>query len=810
MLQAGAERFRERLNDARTKDELTRIKPYRRLMQEWIEPITKGITEWIEATSKKRGVKPISLDYMKVLPPEVIALITCRTVLDRLAAQRLMLISLADELGRTIEYEAMIRAWEDSEDDSFGGLQENMTRRRSTPIHRRRVNINLFNKKGRQYVDWADWPDDHRKHLGLACIDILVRYTKHFEVRPEMIEGRKHKAKSKPPMVLALKEETAEWLSDALEVAEISTPLYLPTIIPPKRWNGPRDGGYYTNIVRRPFMIRFKTSQEEERGLAIADFEALHMPNVYKAVNALQSVPWKINKRILDVMRKTWDLDLGLAGIPRQAPAPLPPKPFDIDDNEEALKRWKKAASQIHGENAKRISKVVMAKRTIDLAGMLAKEDKIYFPHILDFRGRLYPIPVALQPQGNDVARGLLIFAEGKKISKEAGTNGWLGIHLANCWGNDKVSYDDRLAWAEEHRAKWERIAADPFDDRSWMTCDNPWQALAAIFEIVDYWKHGDGFTSSLPIRVDGTCNGIQHLSAMLRDSVGGAAVNLIPSETPRDIYQEVADLVTDVVMELVDADDPLAKSWMRMCNGRLPRSLTKRPVMILPYGGTRNAYTTYTLKWIKENDPHENFIDKDDRFAHAKWMSNIMWDVVRKHLVRPQEVMDWIKKCARVASKGHQRALYWRTPVGFYVRHFYGKRKMERVETILDGKRIQVVNWKTTAQLNNADVLTAISPNFVHSLDASALMSTILRVREKGVRHITTIHDSFGALAADMWTVHDALRECFIETYKECPLTEFRTACADVARSDKDLPEVPPKGNLELEAVKESTYFFA
>lgn len=808
MLQAGAERFRERLNDARTKDELTRLKPYRRLMQEWIEPITKGVTEWIEATKKKRGAKPVALNYVDALPPEILAYITCRTVLDRIAANRLLLISVAADIGQNIEYEAMIRAWEDSEDEGFGGLQENMTRRRSTPIHRRRVNINLFNKKGRQYVDWADWPDDHRKHLGLACVDILVRYTKQFEVRPEMVD-RKFKSTKSPPMVLALKNEAIEWISDALEVAEISTPLYLPTIMPPKKWNGPRDGGYYTNIIRRPFLISFKTSQEEERGMAIADFEALSMPNVYKAVNHLQSVPWKINKRILAVAQRVFDLDIGTdkLSIPKKGKEQLPPRYADQDTNPESLKRWKKEASVVHGNNAKRISKAATARRNLNLAAQLAAEDKIYFPHMLDFRGRLYPIPVALQPQGNDLARGLLTFAEGKKISKEAGTNGWLGIQLANSWGNDKVSNEERLEWVEEYRPKWERIAADPFDDRSWMTCDNPWQALAAIFEIVDYWKHGDGFVSSLPIRVDGTCNGIQHLSAMLRDSVGGASVNLIPGDVPRDIYQEVADLVQAQIGKL---DDPIAKTWMRMCNGRLPRSVTKRPVMILPYGGTRNAYTTYTLKWIKENDPHENFIPKEERFAHAKWLAHIMWDVVGGYLLRPQEVMTWIKQCARVASRGHKRALYWRTPIGFYVRHFYGKRKMMRLDTLLDGKRLQIANWKTTAELNNADVLTAISPNFVHSLDASALMSTILRVREQGVRYITTIHDSFGALAADMWTVHDALRDCFIETYKECPLTEFRTACADVARSDKDLPEVPPKGSLDLEGVRESTYFFA
>jgi len=39
--------------------------------------------------------------------------------------------------------------------------------------------------------------------------------------------------------------------------------------------------------------------------------------------------------------------------------------------------------------------------------------DQIYFPHNMDFRGRVYPIPPHLNHMGADVNRGLLEFAEG-------------------------------------------------------------------------------------------------------------------------------------------------------------------------------------------------------------------------------------------------------------------------------------------------------------------------------------------------------------------------------------------------------------
>lgn len=63
----------------------------------------------------------------------------------------------------------------------------------------------------------------------------------------------------------------------------------------------------------------------------------------------------------------------------------------------------------------------------------------------LDFRGRMYAMPSFLNPQGNDPAKALLTFVRGKRL----GATGWrwLHIHIANVWGEDKVSLDARFQW---------------------------------------------------------------------------------------------------------------------------------------------------------------------------------------------------------------------------------------------------------------------------------------------------------------------------------------------------------------------------
>jgi DNA-directed RNA polymerase len=41
-------------------------------------------------------------------------------------------------------------------------------------------------------------------------------------------------------------------------------------------------------------------------------------------------------------------------------------------------------------------------------------------------------------------------------------------------------------------------------------------------------------FVSHLPVPLDGSCNGLQHLAAMGRDVVGAQATNIVPAEVPR------------------------------------------------------------------------------------------------------------------------------------------------------------------------------------------------------------------------------------------------------------------------------------
>ena len=66
---------------------------------------------------------------------------------------------------------------------------------------------------------------------------------------------------------------------------------------------------------------------------------------------------------------------------------------------------------------------------SVQVAQAFRKEESIYFPHNLDFRGRAYPMHPHLNHLGGDVNRGLLQFADAKPL----GPSGlkWLKVSVS-------------------------------------------------------------------------------------------------------------------------------------------------------------------------------------------------------------------------------------------------------------------------------------------------------------------------------------------------------------------------------------------
>jgi DNA-directed RNA polymerase len=90
-------------------------------------------------------------------------------------------------------------------------------------------------------------------------------------------------------------------------------------------------------------------------------------------------------------------------------------------------------------------------------------------------------------------------------------------------------------------------------------------------------------------------------------------------------------------------------------------------------------------------------------------------------------------------------------------------------------------------------------SPNAIHSLDAAHLTITC----DQAPFDVTTIHDSFGCLLADMPVLYKLVRETFVQLYSTDPLTSI---LFDI---NGDLSAVE-LGKLDITSVLDSEYCFS
>ena len=837
MTREGARRVQEAVTKAITKGQRTRLKPYQDLIQAWLPPIADDIKNWVAQTRREQarrgGPSPVALEPLSEVDPYVASLLTLRAILNHVATRHQEVTNLAITIGGTVEHELQVRLWERKEPDLYHAQQNTLRRQKADPTHTSRVNIHAFNSllsQGKFGFGWTAWDTNKKLHVGTALINAVIRATGWFEVKasPDGSTNRK----GVPPTVLLLKEGMESWIADRLGKLEECSPALKPTVIKPKRWTGMGDGGYWTPYVKGPDLIRFHAHQIDQRENAREEYNALDMPKVYQALHFLQETPWRINKRVHAVVNEALKRNLVIANMPDYRGRELPIKPVDIETNPEAAQRWRKEASVVKAYNKGLVSSRFAFDRTMLVAHEYQAFERFYFPHMLDFRGRMYPIPVGLQPQGNDLSRGLLELAEGKPVTQENQGDAWLAINLASAWGKDKVSFDDRIAWVHANSALWRRIARDPLGCRDdWVhSADKPWQALGAILDWVGFLDRGFGYISHAAVAVDGTCNGIQHLSAMMRDAEVGSRVNLVPGDKPRDIYQFVADGLLPTLERIKEQrGEPgeLAAYWLGFkVDGKLPRGLVKRQVMVLPYSATREAFFKYAKLWLDEFDPTDDATDWSLRYKRLSFFVTHLWDAVMAQVPRAMEVMKWLKDCASQSAVGNQ-PVYWMTPDGFVVRHFYGKMATRQIRVKLDASEFQLRLYEPTKDLDKQRQLLGISPNFVHSFDACAARGCINKAAEGGeVTAFASIHDSFGTHAADMWKLYGYLREAFVETHSQSVLLTFRKACMGVMVAEmvgrgvdplkafeeahEKLPPLPELGDLELEGVLESDYFFA
>lgn len=539
-----------------------------------------------------------------------------------------------------------------------------------------------------------------------------------------------------------------------------------------------------------------------------ADLDDPISDTVLAAVNAVQATRWRINPFTVEVMWSAYERGMRAPGFPSFDDEPLPPETPAEEWEAMDLKaraEVKQKRAEVYGRNAKAQGKREALKRKLDMALELKTRPAIWFPHAVDFRGRIYPTPQDLNPQGDDVAKGLLQFADGKPVGA-AGLY-WLKVAVANAAGQDKLALDDRVKWVDENLEEVLETARNPLaagrawlelDDRGEPVFDSPWVFLGLAKDLHDVLTLGLDHPVHCPVNIDATCSGIQHLSAMGLDPVGAKATNLRNTGKREDLYSEVAAHVKQKVADHAARGVPEAQAWV----GHITRSTVKRAVMTTPYGVTDRGIRDQLVA-----DRHTDGLDGQP-YVLAEYLKDRIQEAMSATVVSARQIMAYFQGVAKALAR-EDLPLIWHNPAGMLIQQAYYNMAQTKVNTLKG--TVQLSFWDADKSLG-LDVVKqsqSAAPNVVHSFDAGHLCMAVNAAHRRGLRHFSLIHDSYGCHAADIPVLQECIKETFIAIYSVDRLEMFEK---DIRRyaPDVELPPRPERGNFDINEVQTSPYFFS
>ncbi len=698
--------------------------------------------------------------YLADVEPLAAAAIACKITIDKVFSVKdgsNQLTRISEAIGKAVENECQMRHYERYAPGLLTTLKKNYWHKSIGTDQKVVVIQTLMNRY--EVQRWDTWGAANRVRLGGWLLDCLLETSKWFEVKTIRV-GRKTNNHVVPtPEFMAIKDEV-------MYNAELFSPLAWPMLIEPNDWSAEKPGGYLLNeIMRGHAMVRRSESSP------------IQGEKPFEFLNKIQKVAYTLNPFTVEVAEILQRKGSSVGKFQPICHHELPNKPVDIAENEIARKQYRRDAAEVLNRQAQEFKKSCRTRMTMETVERFKDKDKFYIPWSFDYRGRVYPIPAFLTPQDTDFGKSLIRFADESFMDDEA--ERWLRFQVATCYGLDKETLNDRLAWTYENEWLIERIACEPIDSLpNWEEVEEPWQFLAACDEMYHCVIKRDRISTGLPIAIDATCSGMQILAGLAKDKSTAELVNVTKSDKPQDAYKVVAELAKP------NCPKPIQPY--------MDRKTVKRTVMTIPY----NAKPFSNRSYIRDALREKGYMPESGELGETV---TAVRDALSSKFPGPMKVMRWIESEVSKAIKRGATHLEWVTPSGFVVSQKIFKQEYERITLKVLGQCNMRVGTGDSDKVDKARHKAATAPNLIHSLDASLLCLATIKFDNP----IALIHDSVLCRATDMTELSRIVRETYMHLFAEHDyLTDF---AHQIGAED----EPPIIGDLKPESVIESTYFF-
>lgn len=756
---------------------------------------------------------------LQILPPShlsAITILTCMTMMGQHTDKSTPLSALVLEIGKNVEDESMLH------------MLTNIRRKKKEDPNdkKRRLNTEFYMKLRRSRGAGATakhisshftddgaraWPPALRAKVGAFLMSSLIEVAKvhahvqHPETKEDLVQKQPafthalQYKKGKKTGIILLNKVLLKQLQR--EPVRCLLAKQLPMIVKPDKWIGFKKGGY---LVYPSQVMRIKYGDRDQRHYCEAAIAQGNMSTVLDGLDVLGKTPWRINSAVYDVIIEAWNSGEAIANLPALDPkVEVPPEPLNCTDPLERG-RWIRKVKVSQNIRIGLHSQRCFQNFQLEIAQAL-KDKEFFFPHNIDFRGRAYPLPPYLNHIGADHCRGILMFGKGKELGK-SGLK-WLKIHLSNVYGYDKASLTERENFTMSKIHDIFDSALHPMTgDKWWLTAENPWQCLAACFELKNALDSPDPkkFVSHLPIHQDGTCNGLQHYAALGGDLWGAKQVNLEPGDRPADVYTAVADLVRQSVSE----DKEKGSTTAAYLDGKITRKTVKQTVMTNVYGVTFIGASAQVRKQLTPPSQVMSKTESTNRQNASLYIARKIFSALSTMFSGAHDIQSWLGECAtRITTSLNSDQIFkleseweklctpltenskssgsgkrsrssdveelmmfknsviWTSPIGMPVVQPYRTVKGKMVRTTM--QNMSLAEPRRNSATNKRKQLQGFPPNFIHSLDASHMILSAIGCDELGLS-FAAVHDSFWTHACDIDTMNRVLREKFIEIHSD------------------------------------------
>ncbi|XP_024018245.1 DNA-directed RNA polymerase 1, mitochondrial [Morus notabilis] len=833
-----AKEYRELMVDMCERKLAPNLPYVKSLLLGWFEPLRDAIAADQEACREMKN-KPTYAPYFDHLPADVMAVIAMHKLMGLMMTNSgivgcIRVVQAASQIGEALEHEVKIQRFfektkkkkkkknTNGEDvsDVVSAEQGNLNGKGQEKL-RKKVTQMIKKQKVQQVriiVDRVDdskpWGQEGHVKVGCRLIQLLMETA---YIQPPVDQLDDSPPDIRPAFVHSLKTVVKDTRKTSRRYGVIECdPLvrrglektarhmvipYMPMLVPANKWTGYDKGAYL--FLPSQVMRTHGAKQQRE---AVKRAPMKNLEPVFEALDTLGNTKWRVNKRVLSVIDRIWSGGGSLAGLVSREDVPLPEEP-DTED-ELVIRKWKWKLKAAKKENSERPYFLLSLSLSISLSIFVARkmkdEEGFYYPHNLDFRGRAYPMHPYLNHLGSDLCRGILEFSEGRLLGK-SGLR-WLKIHLANVYGGgvDKLSYDGRIAFTENHLDDILDSTNRPLEgQRWWLEAEDPFQCLATCINLTEALRSPspENALSHMPVHQDGSCNGLQHYAALGRDKLGAAAVNLVAGGRPADVYSGIAARVLDIMRKDAKDDPAMNPNAVHARNliNQVDRKLVKQTVMTSVYGVTYIGARDQIKRRLKERDA---IADDGELFAAACYAAKTTLKALEEMFEAARSIMDWLGDCAKVIASENQ-VVRWTTPLGLPVVQPYRQSGRHLVKTSLQVLTLR----RETEKVMTKRQRTAFPPNFVHSLDGSHMMMTAVACQKAGL-NFAGVHDSYWTHACDVDEMNRILRENFVELY-ETPILENLLENFVKSFPKLKFPPLPDRGDFDLREVLESPYFF-